>query len=338
MDDTDTDTDTDTPTGTGSGLAPEAAEARGAARRPAAKGLGPDSLTWKYFGDWRGMLLGLWAGSLQNMHPGLGAGVEEHSDFFAERWARLLRSLYPINGVVYDGDRAEQTAREIRGYHTTIKGVDSQGRRYHALDPDTFYWAHATFFMSIIVLNEHFGDRLSEDQKRQLYDESIEWYRLYGVSMRPVPPDWESFQAYWDHMCEEVLEDNRATRDVLDLSHLPKPPFLEWLPAPAWSALRIPIASSFTWLTAGLYPPAVRERLGLRWGPADQAALSVVGTAVRLGWSLLPEAVRLHPRARAGWQRARGEIPPDAPLIETPRRNLPPPDARGNPKHYCPYS
>ncbi|HEY0228801.1 MAG TPA: hypothetical protein VGC05_20915, partial [Mycobacterium sp.] len=25
--------------------------------------LGPDSLTWRYFGDWRGMLQGPWAGS-----------------------------------------------------------------------------------------------------------------------------------------------------------------------------------------------------------------------------------------------------------------------------------
>ncbi|MBV9318585.1 MAG: hypothetical protein JO106_01515, partial [Mycobacterium sp.] len=31
--------------------------------------LGPDSLTWRYFGDWRGMLQGPWAGSMQNMHP-----------------------------------------------------------------------------------------------------------------------------------------------------------------------------------------------------------------------------------------------------------------------------
>ncbi|EMT36913.1 hypothetical protein MORY_04783 [Mycobacterium orygis 112400015] len=61
--------------------------------------LGPDSLTWRYFGDWRGMLQGPWAGSMQNMHPQLGAAVEDHSTFFRERWPRLLRSLYPIGGV-----------------------------------------------------------------------------------------------------------------------------------------------------------------------------------------------------------------------------------------------
>ena len=73
--------------------------------------LGPDSLTWKYFGDWRGLLQGPWAGSMQNMHPQLGAAVEEHSTFFRERWPRLLRSLYPIGGVVFDADRAPEDRR-----------------------------------------------------------------------------------------------------------------------------------------------------------------------------------------------------------------------------------
>jgi uncharacterized protein (DUF2236 family) len=40
--------------------------------------LGPDSLTWRLFGDWRGLLVALWAGSMQNMHPQLGAAVERH--------------------------------------------------------------------------------------------------------------------------------------------------------------------------------------------------------------------------------------------------------------------
>ena len=63
-----------------------------------------------------------------------------------ERLPRLLRSLYPIGGVVFDGDRAPRTGAEVRDYHVDIKGVDAQGRRYNALNPDVFYWAHATFF------------------------------------------------------------------------------------------------------------------------------------------------------------------------------------------------
>ncbi|KAA5838139.1 oxygenase MpaB family protein [Saccharopolyspora hirsuta] len=298
--------------------------------------LGPDSLMWRYFGDWRGLLLSLWAGSMQNMHPQLGAGVEEHSRFFDERWERLYRSLYPIGGVVYDGPRAEQTARQVRGYHNTIKGVDKHGRPYHALNPDTYFWAHATFLVMPILVNEHFGEPLTEEQKEQIYAEGVQWYRLYGMSMRPVPPDWPSFQRYWDHMCREVLEDNKATRDVLDISRIGKPPLLRWLPTPLWKLARIPISRGFVWLTVGLYDQAIRDKLGYRWTARDERILRVLGRALALAWRLVPFERRYHPRARAAWRRVRGEVPADAPLVETPARNLPPSDRRDDPKHYSP--
>ena len=273
---------------------------------------------------------------MQNMHPGLGAGVEQHSRFFEERWQRLLRSLYPIGGVVFDGDRAAETAAEVRAYHNEIKGVDSQGRRYHALDPETFYWAHATFFMGTIVTAENFIGGISEDEKRRLFDEHVQWYRLYGMSMRPVPESWEDFQTYWKHMCTDVLEDNKATRDVLDLSRLGVPPFLPWLPCAVWVRVRPLIERSFVWLTVGMYDDAVRELLGFEWTERDARRHRRVGKAVNAAFGLVPARYRKHPRARAGMDMAAGRRPADAPLVQTPRRNLPPPEHRDDPRHYSP--
>ncbi|MGK2883518.1 DUF2236 domain-containing protein [Rhodococcus sp. BGS-1C] len=298
--------------------------------------LGPESLTWKYFGDWRGMLQGIWAGSMQNMHPGLGAGVEQHSIFFDERWQRLYRSLYPIGGVVFDGDRAEQTALQVRGYHDNIKGVDAKGRRYHALDPDTFYWAHATFFMGTILTADHFMGGLTEAQKRQLFTEHIQWYRLYGMSMKPVPQTWEDFQEYWRHMCTEVLEDNKATRDVLDLSNLGPPPYALWMPERVWSVFRRPIARGFVWLTVGLYEQPVRDLLGYTWTARDERLFRITGKVVDAIFKLVPPRYRMHPRGRAGWDRALGRVAADSPLPQTPARNLPPLASRNDPKHYSP--
>ncbi|MBB4683346.1 oxygenase MpaB family protein [Amycolatopsis jiangsuensis] len=298
--------------------------------------LGPDSLTWKYFGDWRGLLIALWAGSMQNMHPGLGAGVEQHSRFFAERWQRLFRSLYPIGGVVYDGPGAAHTALEVRGYHDRIKGVDAQGRRYHALDPETFYWAHATFFVSTILIADHFMGGIGEPEKRRLFEEHVRWWRMYRMTMRPVPESWEDFQRYWKHMCAEVLEDNKATRDVLDLRGIAKPPFLPWLPDPLWRPAAALIARGFVWLTVGLYDPEVRELLGYRWSARDERVHRRAGKLIDAVFGLVPHDRRYHPRARAGWRRARGVRATDAPLVETPRRNLPPLAERGKPEHYCP--
>lgn len=118
----------------------------GDATVPSTSPLGPDSLTWKYFGDFRTGMMGVWIGAIQNMYPELGAGVEEHSIPLREPLQRVARSVYPIMGVVYDGGRASQTGEQIKQFHHTIKGVVTSGRRYHALNPETFYWAHATFF------------------------------------------------------------------------------------------------------------------------------------------------------------------------------------------------
>jgi uncharacterized protein (DUF2236 family) len=299
--------------------------------------LGPDSLTWKYFGDWRGMLQGPWAGSMQNMHPQLGAAVEQFSTFTREPWPRVLRSLYPIGGVVFDTDRAPSTGAEVRDYHTTIKGVDAKGRRFHALNPDVFYWAHSTFFVGTIIVAEKFCGGLTEADKRRLFDEHVAWYRMYGMSMRPVPETWEDFQVYWDRMCREVLEDNKATRDVLALENYPKPPFAQWIPDRLWEKIqRNVVAPLMVWSTVGLYDSAVRELLGYRWSARDEWLHRRFCGAVRIAFSLLPKRARMHPRARAGWDRVTGRIAADTPLPETPARNLPPLEERGNPMHYCP--
>src|ERR1700738_5087229 len=129
--------------------------------------LGPNSLTWKYFGDLRTGMMGVWIGAIQNMYPELGAGVEEHSILLREPLQRVAGSGYPIMGVVDDGNRAARTGEQIKRYHHAIRGVDATGRRYHALNPETFYWAHATFFMLVIKVAEYFCGGVGEGGERQ---------------------------------------------------------------------------------------------------------------------------------------------------------------------------
>jgi uncharacterized protein (DUF2236 family) len=298
--------------------------------------LGPDSLTWRYAGDWRAFLLALWAGSMQNMHPQLGAAVEEHSIFFLERIPRLLRSIYPIGGVVFDGDRAPKTGAEVRDYHIGIKGVDKQGRRYSALNPDVFYWAHATFFKSTLLAAEKFGGGISLADKRQLFDEHVAWYRMYGMSMRPVPNSWEEFEQYWDHMCRNVLENNYAAREVMDLSTMPKHPSLQWIPDPLW-ALNLKVMQRFlTFMTVALYDQPVRDLMGYTWTPRQQRLHDRLCSVITFAGKVLPKRSLMHPRKRSAVDRASGRLPADSALVQTPARNLPPIEYRGQPQFYCP--
>lgn len=296
--------------------------------------LGPDSLTWKYFGDLRTGMLGVWIGAIQNMYPELGAGVEDHSILLREPLQRVARSMYPIIGVVYDGDRAADTGAQIRGYHESIKGTDAEGRRYHALNPETFYWAHATFFMLIIKTAEYFCGGLTDAEKRQLFDEHVQWYRMYGMSMRPVPESWEAFCEYWDRTCAEELEINKATLDIFTM-RIPKPWFV-LMPTAVWDQAFRPLVGAQRWIAAGLFDPALREKAGMRWTPSDEVVLRLFGKAVEIAFLAVPDEIRLHPRAVAAYKRAEGRIPADAPLVEAPQFMAPPRDRRELPMHYVP--
>lgn len=296
--------------------------------------LGPDSLTWKYFGDIRTGIMGMWIGAIENMYPALGAGVEQHSSLWREPLQRVSRSVYPIMGVVYDGERARQTAEVMRDWHRDIKGVDAQGRRYHALDPETFYWAHATFFMMVVKLAELFGGGLTEAEKHQLFDEHVQWYRMYGMSMRPVPKSWEDFCDYWDRVCREDLELTKAARDILYM-RIPKPWFV-LVPTPIWNQLFEPMLATQRWFAAGLFEPVVREKAGLRWSDGDEVLFRLIGKFSQLAFAFVPDEIRLHPRALAGYRRERGRAAADAPLVEAPWFMAPPKDRRDNGMHYVP--
>ena len=74
--------------------------------------------------------------------------------------------------------------------------------------------------------------------------------------------------------------------------------------------------------------------MGYSWSRRDELLHRLFGRAVNLAFKAVPVRYRMHPRARAGWDRATGRIPIDAPLPETPARNLPPVGERDNGIHY----
>lgn len=268
--------------------------------------LGPGSLTWETFGDLRALLLVGRAGILQNMHPAIAAGVQQHSDYASNPWNRLLRSVSPILGVVYDGTQAPVTGATVRDFHRDIKGVDAHGARYHALQPDVYYWAHATFFESQILLRELFGTPLSAAGQERIYAESVRWYAQYGLSMRSVPPDYAAFRRYWERTLEQVLESTEPVRWSLHPARrrdVPRP--YESIPRPLWWALRPLVMGGSMWLAAGTLPPVARERLGLTWTARDERRLRLVARAARAFGRLVPHDLRYMPRARRAWRRER---------------------------------
>ena len=273
--------------------------------------LGPRSLLWRWAGDRRIGFLAPSIGLLQVMHPGIGAAVGEHSGFFEDPYGRVFRTARYVLDVVYQDAGDEEPGRRVRDFHRDIRGVDGHGRSYHALRPETYWWAHATFQYMVEQVADRFDrHRLSAEERERLYQEGLAWYARYGVSDRTVPPDRAAFQESWDHYCTEVLEMNEVARRVLELiedhdaTH----------PLPAEAAYRRPLLGNAASRRAlfvplrlaavGGLPAVVRERFDIRWTRRDQLALDTMALWVRHGWWVLPTGWRWEPQALEGWRRA----------------------------------
>ena len=73
-------------------------------------------------------------------------------------------------GSIYDKD-ADVTARQVRNYHRKIEGINTDGQPYRALEPETFWWTHATFHRLMEYKADWYGEPLSSGQREQLYAE-----------------------------------------------------------------------------------------------------------------------------------------------------------------------
>ncbi len=285
--------------------------------------LDSSSLLWRWAGDMRIAFTGGTAGLLQVMDPAIGYALIEHSNFFADPVDRVFRSLPPILGTVYD-DPATGTGTMVRDLHRDIKGVQPDGVRYHALNPTTFWWAHATFQMMVEQLVDRYSHyRLTDAEREQLYAEGVQWYRRYGMTESVVPPDRAAFGREWDRYCDEVLAPNPASDHLMkvieswtipDMSaspHLPVPPALapgarKWLPK---APVRAALAPGLRLSIYGGLPPQVRERFGIRWTRVDEAAYAGLQRVIPLTWPLQPVPWRWHLASHAGWKRERGRLP-----------------------------
>ena len=256
---------------------------------PTPDSLGPDTMLWQMSGDSRMYLVAPMTGLMLNMLPGVSAGIEQHSRFFSEPWARTMRSIPQIFATVYD----PQMAHTVRDYHRDIKGSDHHGRRYHALSPELYFAAHAIFTYTAMTMIDVFDHRLSEAEKHGLYEDCKVWYGQYGISDRAMPADWDAFCVYWDNLCTNVLEATPVARRIVeDIFSKPSSLKIPRLPRPVYRLVGPLITDQAMLVATALAPPAVRETLNLRYTRLDQARFAVEAAAIRRAWPLLPPQLR----------------------------------------------
>ncbi len=270
----------------------------------------PGSTIWRYAGDARLIGTGAYAILLQVGHPTVGAGVSEHSDFRADPWGRLLRTLDYSYVMTYGGPAlAGEMGQRIREMHKHIKGVKPDGEHYHALEPEAYAWVHATLADSIVRGHELLGKPIPADELEGFYADWRRAGRLIGVRERDLPESWADFGEYFECM-EAKLERTAAVDEVLESLENPGRPPAPFLPAAAWRLALFPATHSTLLVTAGMLSPRLRERFGIRWTRASRRQLQVLAATSRASTPFLPRSLRNVGPSYLRWRReaiARGD-------------------------------
>ena len=124
---------------------------------------GPGSEAWRLNRE-ASLLLGAGPRALllQIAHPLVAEGVDQHSDFRADPWARLAGTLRSYLRIVYGtGTAARAEIRRLNGLHRSIGGPVRDeataallGAAYDARDPTLALWVHATLVDSTLATGE----------------------------------------------------------------------------------------------------------------------------------------------------------------------------------------
>jgi uncharacterized protein (DUF2236 family) len=250
--------------------------------------------TWRIAADARQFAGSGYALLLQVMHPSVGAGVTQHSNFKEDPWGRLLRTLDYTSSVIYGGpELAWEMGRRVREMHKRIKGVRPDGERYHALEPGPYAWVHATLAEAIIRTHRLF---CSQQLSTRAVDEFwLEWRRmgrLIGVRNDDLPESWPELLVYFDGMVERELENTEAAQDVLTSLLDPAAPPLPGVHEGIWQVVRWPSTKAAWLATVGLLPPILRERLGVDWGLRKERSFRLLARMARASRPLMPPQAR----------------------------------------------
>ncbi len=254
---------------------------------------GPGSMVWRVNGETATILGGGRALLMQIAHPLVAAGVADHSDFGADAFARLWRTLGSVLTVAFgDAESSRAAAEHVTEIHRGVVG-SRDGREYRALDPSLLLWVHATLVDSALVTYERFVGQLAPGDRERYHKEMKAFAAAFLVPEEVVPPCLSDLEAY--------IADTLSGLEVSDEAQR----LAEGILRPGAPAVLRPVEALLQAATIGLLPPSVREGFGLRWTSRRERALDALAWAVRRSLPLLPARVRRWPHALEAERRMR---------------------------------
>lgn len=250
----------------------------------------PGSISWRVDRESVVLAGGTCALLMQIAHPAVAAGVDAHSDFRADPFARLRRTLGASWAIVF-GDRlaAEQAITRINAVHELVTGVVSEtGDRYRALDPVLLMWVHATLVDTALRMHTRFVAPLTPRQEDDYHLEAAEVAIRLGVPEVLLPPTVAELRAWMDGLIasDQVRVGPTALALMPAILYPTRVP-----PRIVWDAAHLASVS--------ILHPAIRRQYGLVWNRRRARGVDRIAAASRRIVPLLPAVVRYVPPARS---------------------------------------
>jgi uncharacterized protein (DUF2236 family) len=284
---------------------------------------GPASEAWRLNRE-AFLLLGAGPRALlmQIAHPLIAEGVDQHSDFRRDPWARLRATLRSYLTIVYGtavGARGE--IGRLNALHRSISGPthdpgarERLGGHYSARDPELSLWVHATLVDSTIAVYDAWMEPLPRDRRARFFAETRPTGRAFGIPDDLMPDDLDAFEDYLARMLapDGPVHPTATARELA--GHILRPtlaPLAEHLPEPVAGLARPALAAvpkathAWTlWPSIGLLPERLREDYQLRWGVRERIVSAWLVAVWRRWVPLLPPEFRSMPLALEAARRS----------------------------------
>jgi len=183
----------------------------------------PKSVFWRVNREFACSLVAPRAVLMQIAHPLVAAGVAEHSEFSSHRFARLYRTAMAAAAITFGSrDFAIRALRSVNQKHHAVHGllkndagIFPAGTPYDANDPELKLGVLSTITDSTLLAYDVFVSRLSLEDRRQYYTDSLVAADLFGIPAGIVPQTYEEFLNYMDRMMNSgIIHVSQQARDI----------------------------------------------------------------------------------------------------------------------------
>jgi uncharacterized protein (DUF2236 family) len=254
---------------------------------------------------------GLRALFMQACEPLGVVGFEQHSIIFDDPRTRLLRTDERMARIYFGtAAQAERTGRIVRAMHKRVRGVTEEdygpipaGTEYDASDPALGLWVLATLADSALLYYERVIGALDRADRERYWAEYRRVGELLALPPDSMPATVADLRDYVGGRLTDgslwINEDRRERAKKM----LFEPPFTGFM-----RVATTPVRETIKLISVGMLPSQIRSMLGFSWDPAREALLRSYLLQFRLGSRFWPDAVRLHPAARAEAGEAYGAL------------------------------